>query len=103
MVMQGSKVWSTMEYHCNFCFPLKRLGNCWGYLEVIPTCQELRSAQWLPGLSLGGADKVLMYLARHPAPRRKSRVEMSVFASDVTCQKNHHKLPEKPRGNETGN
>lgn len=78
--MQETKLWSTMECHCNFFFPLRGLGNCWGYLGVIPNSQELRSAQWLTGLSLGGADKVLMYLARHPAPRRKSRAEMSVFA-----------------------
>lgn len=97
IVMQETKVWSTMEYHCNFFFPLKGLGNYLGYLGVIPTGQEFRSAQWLPGLSLGGADKVLMYLARQSAPRRKSRAEMSVFA-----KKNHHKVPEKPMGNETG-
>ena len=81
------KVWSTTEYHCDLYFPLEGLGNCWVDLGGVPACQELVSAWWLSGTSLGGADKVLMCLARRPAPRGKPRAEISVSVSDITCQK----------------
>lgn len=80
-----SKFWSTTEYRCDLYFPLEGLGNYWVDLGGVPACQELRSAQWFPGP--GGEDKVLMCLARHPAPGGKPRAEISVSLSDITCQK----------------
>lgn len=71
IVMQETKVWSTMEYHCIFFFPLE---GFWKFLDLFGTHPYLLGAQVstvaprpLPWWGIQGVD----VFAKTPSPKEK--------------------------------